>query len=693
VARLLAAFVVLVEQGEFGEPFEAEVAEFEGLRLTSSELIRIYRHIHYQIALGRLAQLRSAGSDERPARLAAARAAVHLVERAPQIDVLQAESAVARADLLVLENEPRQALTVLQEMPPFLNPDAPRLFFEADRIRARAMLLLGAAHGSARHVESAMSIAQTQGWPHWVRAITSEFGLTPSDRGSTLSVTSTGTTGGRQGERLQALQQVSAAASRVLDPGVLARITLDETIRILSADRAFLFLAEGPSEDLVPHLGRDAEGNDVPELTRYSTSLVERVRQTRNPLVVTGTEEGAALGAQSMALHGLRSIMVAPLELDGRLLGVVYLDSRVAKGIFTADDVGILTALTNHIATSLETARAAQLEISVQTARQQRDLADTLRQTLQVMSETLDPLEVTHRLLEAVTRVLHCDGAWVLSADGAEEECVLIANDGQDGALARHPIADEPRLRALLAQDRPSIGSPAISPLALDDVLAQATSWIALPLRTHKQGSGVLVLSSTASDARLDDQIEVAAALAAQGITAYDKAILFTQVQELAVIDELTGIANRRRFFEVARRDLAAAVRHGRTLAALMIDIDHFKLVNDTYGHPTGDDVIRTVAQRLGARIRETDFLGRYGGEEFALLLPGVGPDDDLPEQLRACIADAPVETRSGLLDIRVSVGMSCLTAPGDDLTALLARADVALYRAKQEGRNCVRTA
>ena len=95
--------------------------------------------------------------------------------------------------------------------------------------------------------------------------------------------------------------------------------------------------------------------------------------------MVTGSEEGAALGSQSAVVHGLRSIMIAPLQLEGRLLGVVYLDSRVAKGIFTEDDVDILAAITNHVAVSLETARAAQLEVAVQAARQQRDMAETLR--------------------------------------------------------------------------------------------------------------------------------------------------------------------------------------------------------------------------------------------------------------------------------------------------------------------------
>ena len=117
---------------------------------------------------------------------------------------------------------------------------------------------------------------------------------------------------------------------------------------------------------IVRYLGRDTAGTDLTELTDYGSTLVERVRQTREPLVVTGTDEGAALGSHSVVAHGLRSIMVAPLQFDGRLLGIIYLDSRIAKGMFTTADIGVLAALTTRIAAALQTARAAQLAVSAE---------------------------------------------------------------------------------------------------------------------------------------------------------------------------------------------------------------------------------------------------------------------------------------------------------------------------------------
>src|SRR5439155_10728483 len=255
--------------------------------------------------------------------------------------------------------------------------DAPILEYEIARVRARTLRSLGhtaQAHRQARH---ALMLATEYGWEHRVRWIRSEFRVGELSHHRILASTSSEL----NRRRLDALQQVSLAAARVLDPRGLARVALDETIRILGAERAFLFLRDD-SAALLPQLGRNADGTDLDVLTGYSTSLVERVHADGEPLVVTGDSEGRALGSRSAAAHGLLSIMVAPLRLKDRLLGVVYLDSRVAKGIFTGDDVDILMAIINHVAVSLETARAAQLELAVRSARQQRDLAETPRSAM-----------------------------------------------------------------------------------------------------------------------------------------------------------------------------------------------------------------------------------------------------------------------------------------------------------------------
>ena len=229
--------------------------------------------------------------------------------------------------------------------------------------------------------------------------------------------------------RLDALQQVSLAAATVLEPRQLARVALQETIDILGAERAFLFLIDADTGHLVPHLGRDAAGTDLEELTGYGASLVTRVRTTGEPLVVTGGDDGAAHGSRSALVHGLRSILVAPLRLKGRLQGVVYLDSRVAKGIFTHEDADILMAITNHVAVSLETARAAQLEVAVEAARGQRDLAELLRSSMAAVSTTLDPDEVLRRLLDVTSRALPGDAACLLRHHGDGYDVVAVSGN------------------------------------------------------------------------------------------------------------------------------------------------------------------------------------------------------------------------------------------------------------------------
>jgi diguanylate cyclase (GGDEF)-like protein len=123
-----------------------------------------------------------------------------------------------------------------------------------------------------------------------------------------------------------------------------------------------------------------------------------------------------------------------------------------------------------------------------------------------------------------------------------------------------------------------------------------------------------------------------------------------------------------------------------------MLDIDHFKRVNDTHGHHVGDQVIQAVAARLAGCNRTTDVLGRYGGEEFALILPNTSSEGAavLTERLRAAIADRPIDTDAGPLTVTVSIGVAQYTAEHTDVETLLSAADTALYQAKRAGRNRV---
>lgn len=163
------------------------------------------------------------------------------------------------------------------------------------------------------------------------------------------------------------------------------------------------------------------------------------------------------------------------------------------------------------------------------------------------------------------------------------------------------------------------------------------------------------------------------------------------EIMHLAMTDSLTQVPNRRALMEHAGH--AMARRSGSPLALLMIDVDHFKRINDTHGHPTGDEVLRKIAGRLAARLRGQDLLGRYGGEEFCVIAPDTdtGGALTLAESLRETIASTTFNTECGELSVSISIGVShCPPNVTRELKEVLAEADAALYAAKQTGRNKV---
>jgi diguanylate cyclase (GGDEF)-like protein len=174
--------------------------------------------------------------------------------------------------------------------------------------------------------------------------------------------------------------------------------------------------------------------------------------------------------------------------------------------------------------------------------------------------------------------------------------------------------------------------------------------------------------------------------------SAIHNAQLHSEIENLAVTDWLTNIHNRRGFFALAHKGLEYARQDRRSLSALLMDLDHFKSVNDRYGHAAGDEVIRAVADVCRLTLRETDLLGRYGGEEFVVLLPDSDENIawEVAERLRGNIAQMRVMSAAGTIAITVSIGIAQYNPPYAGLDTLLQRADEALYSAKASGRNKV---
>jgi two-component system cell cycle response regulator len=165
-----------------------------------------------------------------------------------------------------------------------------------------------------------------------------------------------------------------------------------------------------------------------------------------------------------------------------------------------------------------------------------------------------------------------------------------------------------------------------------------------------------------------------------------------SRLEQLVYSDDLTGLWNRRFLHRRLTAELHAARRHGHALSVAMVDVDHFKAVNDDHGHQVGDEVLAVVADRMTRAVRAEDVVGRWGGEEFVAILPQIDADGAhaAAERIRCCVADDPVA--GARIAITVSVGCATLA---DETTAdeLLARADQALYAAKRGGRNVVAVA
>lgn len=447
-------------------------------------------------------------------------------------------------------------------------------------------------------------------------------------------------------------------------------------------------------------------------------TMTESVLRAGHPLVVENVHQTPYLDPQIAARYPTVSMLALPLIANGEWLGAAlisyhqprrFTQEEIARGEQVAAQVSLAVAKARLY--EAERQRAAQLSqvnaliaalgqvaARVESANDPQGVMETLGQELRHLGIrcllalltpdhshlTIGYLSMEKEQLaqaEQRTGVKFNDIRIPLQAIPLAHETLI---DGQP-RVQRNP--EETALRAFSTFLPRALVRFGLRRLGLD---AHSTA-IYLPLGLREQIIGLLAVWG----ANLQEaDVSHLSIFASQVAMALEKSRLYADLQRLAITDVLTGCYNRRGLFEMGQREMERARRYGRPLSIIMIDIDHFKLVNDRFGHAAGDLALQALVQRIQSQVREIDLVGRYGGEEFIILLPenNLISAAQVAERLRRAISEHTISTPQGEISLTVSIGVAQADEATENLEALIARADLALYAAKQRGRNCVVT-
>jgi diguanylate cyclase (GGDEF)-like protein len=220
-----------------------------------------------------------------------------------------------------------------------------------------------------------------------------------------------------------------------------------------------------------------------------------------------------------------------------------------------------------------------------------------------------------------------------------------------------------------------------------DADLSAYSDCIIVPLEIDRANAGYLIADGVEEGQR--DKFNI---LAQQFVLGIKRAILYHRVQELAITDSLTGVLSRRHWMERFDQELERSKKFKYPFSFLMVDIDHFKKFNDRYGHLVGDAILRGVSERIKENIRQVDLIGRYGGEEFSVILTETDKDGAFlaAERIRRAVEEEYINIYDESLNVSVSIGIAVFPEHASRTESLIEKADQALYQAKQTGRNKV---
>ena len=374
--------------------------------------------------------------------------------------------------------------------------------------------------------------------------------------------------------------------------------------------------------------------------------------------------------------------------------GTLYWEDTTITPVYDADG-----NMTNFIAIKEDITLRKMLE---EQERDQHMLAEALRDTALILNTSLKLDDVLDGILDNIGRLVPYDAAMVSIIEGDAVRKIRYRNNPH---VKTHRLSignmqanllNVPILKTLIHSRKPVFiadiqADRRWQAVAIPD-MQKIRSMICAPIEVEQNVAGIINLVSGAPDFFTELNTERIVAFASQAAVAIKNAQLYEHAQQLSVTDPLTGLFNMRYFRDFANLEFERVKRYARTLSVVMVDIDHFKSINDRFGHAVGDQALHEIALRIKASIRTVDVVARYGGEEFIILMPETALDEALTvaERVRQRIADTPLTDHETPIPVTLSLGVAEMNKNTQELNELVKLADRALYAAKAKGRNCV---
>jgi diguanylate cyclase (GGDEF)-like protein len=496
----------------------------------------------------------------------------------------------------------------------------------------------------------------------------------------------------------QLIERVTEIIGKNLFPDNFGMLIMDEERGVLQPHSSYRFGAT-----------KDRFLTEVP----LGQGVTGQVAKTGQPIRVGNVE-----GIQNYLDVDQRtsSELCVPIKIKDRVLGVINAESTKADA-FSLDDELLLGTLAGQLATAIEQLRAAQAErqwldqlahsnaliYALAHITTHIEKALSREEIIQTLGKELDKIDLTcatavydkdrslftinYTSMEAAVLEQMETGLGFPLLESAFSLMKLNSTLKIDDMLQPSVVTDPEDEIQLLFTHRREKG---ISEILQGIGLGPDTELLRLPLAFEENLLGILWVGGKGIK---KTDLPIMSIFAKQIGISLERARLFQEVQSLALTDPLTGLQNRRSLFELGRIEFSRAQRMQRPFCCMMLDLDHFKQINDNYGHPLGDQIIQEFAERCKSSVREVDLIGRYGGEEFLIFLPETDSETamQVAERLRASVEGMPIKVSDREINVTVSIGVSRKDENTLELETLIARADQAMYIAKHKGRNNVK--